>query len=53
MKVYSFKIFYKNEEDENVWVRASDKLDAISQLKDEYPGIVCYYLLSVKDSVED
>lgn len=49
MKVYSFKIFYKNGEDENVWLRATDKLDAINRLTEEYPRIVNYYLLSVKD----
>ena len=49
MKKYYFNIVYKNGDDENVWLRATDKLDAISRLTEEYPRIVNYYLLSVKD----
>ncbi len=49
MKKYSFNIVYKNGVDENVWLRATDKLDAINRLMEEYPRIVDYYLLSVED----
>lgn len=48
MKKYIFKIYWKND-DENVWVRAKSKAEAIYELKSEYPNIKDYLLLRVDD----
>jgi hypothetical protein len=45
-KKYVFKIYWKND-DENVWVSASNKAEAIYELKSEYPNIIDYVLLEV------
>jgi hypothetical protein len=47
MNKYIFKIYWEND-DENVWVRASNKLDALAQLRYEYPNIKNYILLKVE-----
>lgn len=46
MAKYVFKIYWEND-DENVWIRANDKLEAISELRSEYPRIKDYVLLRV------
>jgi hypothetical protein len=47
MAKFIFKIYWKND-DENVWVTAKNKLEAISELKSEYPNIKDYLLLRVE-----
>ena len=47
IKRYIFKIYWEDD-DENVWIDASSKAEAIYELKSEYPGIEDYQLLSVK-----
>lgn len=32
-------------DDENVWVSASDKLEALSRVKEEYPRAISYTLM--------
>lgn len=47
MAKYVFKIYWAND-DENVWVRATDELEAISELRSEYPRMKDYQLLRVE-----
>lgn len=47
MKKYIFKIYW-NDDDENVWIRANSKSEAIYELKREYPRILDYCLLKVE-----
>jgi hypothetical protein len=43
---YVFKIYYSND-DENVWISANSKQEAVYQLKSEYPRIKDYVLLRI------
>ena len=46
-KRYTFKIYWEDD-DENVWIDASSKSEAIYELKSEYPGIKDYQLISAR-----
>lgn len=52
MAKFIFKRYYicSNGEidDENIWVRADNKLDALSQVKAEYPHSTNFVLLRVE-----
>lgn len=49
MAKFIFKRYYKcsnNEtDDENVWVRADNKFNALAQVQDEYPNSIKFVLL--------
>lgn len=49
MAKFIFKRYYKCSngeiDDENIWVTASDKLDALSKVKSEYPNSIEFILL--------
>lgn len=50
MAKFVFNLIYRNKngefiDDENVWVRASNKLDALSKVKEEYPRASKYILI--------
>ena len=50
MAKFTFKLIYRDKnrefvDDENVWVRASNKLDALSKVKSEYPRASSYILI--------
>ena len=47
MAKFVFNLIYRDKngefiDDENVWVRASNKLDALSKVKEEYPKASSY-----------
>lgn len=50
MAKFTFNLIYRDKDgefidDENVWVRASNKLEAISRVKEEYPKASSYTLI--------
>lgn len=49
MAKFVFKIYYKCSngeiDDENIWVRADNKLEALSRVKEEYPRASSYTLI--------
>lgn len=50
MAKFVFNLIYRDKngefiDDENVWVRASNKLDALSKVKEEYPRASDYTLI--------
>lgn len=50
MAKFVFNLVYRDKngefmDDENVWVRASNKLDALSKVKEEYPTASNYTLI--------
>lgn len=49
MAKFTFKRYYKCSngeiDDENVWVRADNKLDALSKVREEYPRSENFILL--------
>lgn len=53
MAKFVFNLIYKDKngefiDDENVWVRAENKLDALSKVKEEYPNSTSFVLLRVE-----
>ena len=52
MAKFVFKRYYKCSngeiDDENVWVRADNKLDALSIVKQEYPNSTNFVILRVE-----
>lgn len=52
MAKFVFKRYYKCSngeiDDENIWVRADNKLDALSQIQEEYPNSINFVLLRVE-----
>jgi hypothetical protein len=48
MAKFVFKIYWTND-DENVWVSARDKVEAIFELRSEYPNIKDFLLLEIID----
>ena len=52
MNKYIFKRYYKcsngERDDENIWVRANDELEARNMVKYEYPNSIEFVLLEVK-----
>lgn len=52
MAKFIFKRYYKCSngeiDDENVWVRADNKLDALSIVRQEYPNSTDFVLLRVE-----
>lgn len=52
MAIFVFKRYYKCSngeiDDENVWVRASNKLDALAKVRDEFPSSERFVLLKVE-----
>lgn len=53
MAKFVFNLIYKDEngefiDDENVWVRADNKLDALSKVQEEYPNSTSFVLLRVE-----
>lgn len=52
MAKFVFNLIYRDKQgeiidDENVWVRASNKLEALSKVKQEYPRASNYTLVRV------
>lgn len=49
MAKFVFKRYYKCSngeiDDENVWIKADNKLDAFSKVREEYPNSVNFILL--------
>ena len=50
MAKFIFNLIYRDKngefiDDENVWVRADNKLDALSKVKSEYPKASSYTLI--------
>lgn len=50
MAKFVFNLIYRDKsgefiDDENVWVRASGKLEALSKVKEEYPRASSYTLI--------
>ena len=50
MSKFVFNLVYRDKngefvDDENVWVQASNKLDALSRVKEEYPRASEYILI--------
>lgn len=49
MAKFIFKRYYRDSngeiDDENVWVRANNKLDALSEVRSEYPNSLEFTLL--------
>ena len=50
MAKFTFNLVYRDKngefvDDENIWVRASNKLDALSRVKEEYPRASSYTLI--------
>lgn len=50
MAKFTFNLIYRDKngefvDDENVWVSARDKLDALAQVKAEYPRASSYTLI--------
>lgn len=50
MAKFVFHLIYRDKngefvDDENVWVSASDKLEALSRVKEEYPKASSYTLI--------
>ena len=50
MAKFIFNIVYRDKngdfvDDENVWIRASNKLDALSKVREEYPRASEYILI--------
>ena len=50
MAKFTFNLVYRDKDgefidDENVWVSASDKLEALSRVKEEYPRASEYILI--------
>lgn len=50
MAKFTFNLVYRDKDgefidDENVWVNASGKLDALAQVKTEYPKASSYTLI--------
>lgn len=52
MAKFIFKRYYPcsngESDDENVWVRADNKLDALSKVREEYPRSTNFVLLRVE-----
>ena len=52
MAKFIFKRYYKcsngGTDDENIWVRADNKLDALSKVQEEYPNSTSFVLLRVE-----
>lgn len=53
MAKFIFNLVYRDEngefvDDENVWVNARDKYDALSQVKAEYPRASSYTLIKTE-----
>ncbi len=53
MTKFVFNLVYRDKQgeiidDENVWVRASNKLEALSRVKEEYPEASDYTLMKSK-----
>lgn len=52
MAKFIFKRYYKCSngeiDDENIWVRADNKLDAFSKVREEYPHSTRFVLLRVE-----
>lgn len=52
MAKFVFKRYYKCSngeiDDENIWVRADNKFDALSQIQEEYPNSINFVLLRVE-----
>lgn len=52
MAKFVFKRYYKCSngeiDDENIWVRADNKLDALSKVREEYPRSERFVLLRVE-----
>lgn len=51
MAKYVFKRYYKcsngETDDENIWVRANDELEALHEVQREYPNSIEFILLKV------
>lgn len=50
MAKFTYKLIYRDKnreiiDDENVWIRARDKLDAYSKIREEYPKASDYILI--------
>ena len=50
MPKFIFNLIYRDKngefiDDENVWVTARDKLDAVTKVKEEYPKVSEYTLI--------
>lgn len=50
MPKFTFNLVYRDKDgefidDENVWVSAGDKLEALSKVKEEYPRASSYTLI--------
>lgn len=50
MAKFTFNLVYRDKngefvDDENVWVRAENKLDALSKVREEYPRASEYILI--------
>lgn len=50
MAKFTFNLVYRDKngefvDDENVWVRADNKLEALSRVKEEYPRASSYTLI--------
>ena len=50
MAKFVFNLVYRDKDgefvdDENVWIRASNKLDALAKVKEEYPRASSYTLI--------
>lgn len=53
MTKFIFNLIYRNKDgefidDENVWIRAENKLDALSKVREEYPRASEYTLIKSK-----
>ena len=53
MAKFVFNLIYRDKDgefidDENVWVRASNKLDALAKVKEEYPRASEYTLIKLE-----
>lgn len=53
MAKFTFNLVYRDKngefiDDENVWVRASNKLDALVKVKEKYPKASSYTLIRSK-----
>ena len=53
MAKFTFNLVYRDKngefiDDENVWVRADNKLDALSKVREEYPHLTDFVLLRVE-----
>lgn len=57
MTKFIFNLIYRNKDgefidDENVWIRAENKLDALSKVKEEYPRASEYTLINLNNIIK-